>query len=62
MYLAHSAINLVKKNETSVTRQHQADHELAIRYQAYQTTCDKFSREIAAIQKYIPGWAPKFYY
>ena len=62
MYLVHSALTTTAKTQTNAAQQHQTDHELTIRYQAYQTTCDKFSREIAAIQKYIPGWIPKFSY
>lgn len=64
MHLAYSAIdinttNTVQKNNT---QQRAANHELTIRYQAYQAACNKFSREITAIQKYLPGWTPKFSY
>lgn len=61
MHLAHSALAIITKTQISVP-QNQANHDLAVRYQAYQASCDKFSREIAAIQKYIPGWMPKFSY
>lgn len=38
-----------------------ADNEFLLRYLAYQATCSKYHREIAAIQKFLPGWQPKFY-
>lgn len=28
------------------------------RYQAYNDVCHKYRHEIAAIQKYLPGWQP----
>lgn len=64
MHLVYSAIDTIITNQlyASDTAQCQPYHELILRYRAYQTTCDKFSREITAIQKYIPGWTPKFSY
>jgi hypothetical protein len=38
----------------------QPDQEPLLRYRAYQAACTKYSKEIAAIQKYIPGWMPAF--
>jgi hypothetical protein len=34
--------------------------EPLLRYQAYLAACQKFSKEITAIQKYSPGWQPAF--
>lgn len=56
MYIAYSVLQPMQQPETNTNK---ADtHELNIRYQAYQTVCSKYLREIAAIQKYFPGWAP----
>jgi hypothetical protein len=62
MHLAFSAINTINNSQHQSTnsQQDQPNVELLLRYQAYQITCDKYSHEIAAIQKYIPGWLPKF--
>ncbi len=62
MHLAYSAINTINNSQPlpAGSNQHQYDNELMLRYQAYQTACNKYSSEIAAIQKYIPGWLPKF--
>jgi hypothetical protein len=62
MHLAYSAINTISNGQPSSVGddQHQNNNELMLRYQAYQTACNKYSSEIAAIQKYIPGWLPKF--
>ena len=60
MHIAYSALHPVTQtshpNETATPQ-----HELLLRYQAYQTICAKYNREIAAIQQYLPGWQPKFY-
>jgi hypothetical protein len=59
MHLAYSAISnmpLPQPQQQPTGPQ----TELMLRYQAYQSTCDKYSREIAAIQKYLPGWVPAF--
>ncbi len=61
MHLAYSAISTNASNQQqSIAEERQPDNELMLRYQAYQIACDKYRREIAAIQKYIPGWVPKF--
>jgi hypothetical protein len=59
MHIAYSFINEIKNNSQSNNKQ-QINKELAIRYEAFQSACNKYSDEIIAIQKYIPGWAPKF--
>jgi hypothetical protein len=62
MHIAHSAIRIIAANlHSSVDDQDdQNKSEIMIRYLAYQTVCNKYSKEIASIQKYIPGWAPQF--
>ncbi|MDF2433216.1 MAG: hypothetical protein JWP44_2847 [Mucilaginibacter sp.] len=57
MYLAYSALN---STDNQQQQQNEPTNELMLRYQAYQTTCSKYHREIAAIQQYLPGWMPKF--
>jgi hypothetical protein len=59
MHLVYSAISTTNASQQQNQPQ-QTDNEQLLRYQAYQTTCNKYSREIAAIQQYIPGWVPKF--
>ncbi len=61
MHLVHSAIRLTNnKPSTDDNIQAQATNEIAIRYKAYKTACNKYSQEIAAIQRYLPGWMPGF--
>ena len=56
MHIAYSALT---NTQPSVTDEHNVVHnEHNIRLEAYQATCDKFCKEIIAIQKYIPGWIP----
>ena len=57
MYIAYSAISDAATAQATLP---DAENERLLRYQAYRYTCDKYSKEIAAIQKYIPGWLPKF--
>jgi hypothetical protein len=55
MYLAYSALRTTDQNtKDRIT----AETELQLRYQAYQTACNKYSQHIAAIRQYLPGWAP----
>ena len=58
MHLAYSVISASKHHPHNNSNEN--ENERLIRYQAYQATCDKYHREIAAIQKYLPGWMPKF--
>jgi len=67
MHLAYSAINAINSfahpSDSLQHNQHYPDSdrdELMLRYLAYQTACNKYNREITAIQKYIPGWMPEF--
>ena len=58
MYLAYSALN--QQAEANGNYPAQINNELLLRYQAYLDTCSKYSACIAEIQKYFPGWVPKF--
>ncbi len=58
MYIAHSAI---KYSTPQLPKDKNTDEQqYSIRLKAYQATCNKFCKEIAAIQKYIPGWVPTY--
>jgi len=59
MYIAYSALQ-ISTQQTETNNHETSNHELLLRYHAYQTTCNKYSHEIAAIQKYIPNWQPSF--
>ncbi|MDB5126714.1 hypothetical protein [Mucilaginibacter sp.] len=54
MYIAYSALRTQQKNGKALP----INKELTERYEAYQATCQKYQAEIAAIQKYMPGWMP----
>ena len=56
MYIAYSAINDITSKGHETTK----DPITQIRYRAYQQTCKKHKQSIAQIQKFIPGWYPKF--
>ena len=56
MHIAYSALRTKSKNGKNQL----ANKKLDQRYQAYQTACNKYQAEIAAIQKYMPGWMPPF--
>lgn len=58
MYIAYSALQAA--NQQNALNLTEAQHnELFLRNQAYQATCSKYHQEIAAIQKYLPGWKPQ---
>ncbi|MDN3547231.1 hypothetical protein [Mucilaginibacter aquaedulcis] len=59
MYIAYSALqSLSADNQQNKTDQ--SLHEPSVRYQAYLAACAKYSKEIADIQKFLPGWMPAF--
>ena len=58
MYIAYSALN----DDTHKSHQNIDDPETQLRYRAYKQACKKHQVDIAQIQKYIPGWYPKFDY
>lgn len=56
MHIAYSALQNIpqqKPADGTIT-----DEQLNIRFKAYYNACNKYGKEIAAIQKYIPGWVP----
>lgn len=55
MYIAHSALRQNKQEKTNFS-----EAVLQQRIAAYRLTCQKYKQEIAAIQKYLPGWMPAF--
>lgn len=59
MHIAYSALQQPTPNSQSCPAT-EPDHEPLLRYQAYQAVCIRYSNEIAAIQKYMPGWMPAF--
>jgi len=59
MYIAYSALQ-VDSQQNAPNKTGPQHNELLIRYQAYQSTCQKFHLEITAIQQYLPGWTPAF--
>ena len=59
MYIAYSALQTASQQNTPIQTESQ-NSELLLRYQAYQSTCQKYHREITAIQQYLPGWTPAF--
>jgi hypothetical protein len=61
MHLAYSALSTIANLHSSTDNQdEQNDNEIMLRYLAYQTVCNKYSQEIASIQKYMPDWMPQF--
>jgi hypothetical protein len=55
MYIAYSALQNLQQQPDHIIGPY---NEQALRYLAYLETCNKYSREIAEIQKYLPGWQP----
>jgi len=61
MYIAYSVLQCPSAGAAHFT---ETDENRALftnqqlRYQAYQDICNKYRHEIAAIQKYLPGWQP----
>jgi hypothetical protein len=54
----HIAYNAIKTKEHTKEK----SNTIQKKYQAYTQICAKYANEIAAIQKYIPGWQPTFNY
>ncbi|MDB4926793.1 hypothetical protein [Mucilaginibacter sp.] len=55
MHIAYSAL---QNTTRPIAADKITEEQLIIRFKAYQATCNKYTKEIAAIQKYIPGWLP----
>jgi hypothetical protein len=62
MHIAYFSVDTIDSNLISPGNEpdKQISSEAQLRYLAYQAVCSKYSDEIASIQKYIPGWMPKF--
>ena len=57
MHLAYSAL---RESSEPNGNHPETNPEMLLRYQAYLNACSKHSTYIAEIQKYFPGWQPKF--
>ncbi|UOE51415.1 hypothetical protein MTO98_10035 [Mucilaginibacter sp. SMC90] len=61
MYIAFSALRqLTVDNNKQNNPDSLIEHEPLQRLEGYRAACEKYRDEIAAIQKYIPGWMPAF--
>lgn len=62
MHIAYSAFKeIIAQNSTIVSPVQAVNSEdLMLRLLAHQQVCAKYSKEIAAIQKYLPNWEPVF--
>ena len=61
MYIAYSVLrgqSATAAPYAETTQTEGLNPEQQIRYEAYQDICNKYRREIADIQKYMPGWQP----
>ena len=56
MHIAYSALRTTTKNDKAQLK----NQQLQQRLEGYQAICQKYNHEIAAIQKYLPGWMPPF--
>ncbi|RYU91078.1 hypothetical protein EWM62_03835 [Mucilaginibacter terrigena] len=56
MYIAYSVL----RDEQKTGKDLPDNNKLNKRLEGYIAACDKYRNEIAAIQKYIPGWTPPF--
>lgn len=60
MYIAFSALSPQPDNNGKPDNKCLANSEALLRFKAYVAACEKYRHEIAAIQKYMPGWKPLF--
>lgn len=57
----HIAYTALQENKPKPFQGNAAENDqLNLRLKAYTAVCDKYSKEITAIQKYLPGWVPPF--
>ena len=64
MYIAYSALRhppVAQAPPTETENPEALTPDLLLRYEAFQNICNKYRREIADIQKFLPEWQPKFY-
>ncbi|WP_413668900.1 hypothetical protein ACEN9X_02480 [Mucilaginibacter sp. Mucisp86] len=61
MYIAFSALQQSAGDSNYPnTSDNVNEHEVLQRFEGYRAACEKYRDEIAAIQKYLPGWVPAF--
>ncbi|WP_295772842.1 hypothetical protein [uncultured Mucilaginibacter sp.] len=60
MHIAYSLFKNLNGSSKRNTTENEIDEVLKLRYKAYKAACIKHRQEIAAIQKYLPGWQPDF--
>lgn len=61
MYIAFSALRQPTQISHDEYKAEVAnEHEVLQRVEGYRMACEKYQDEIAAIQKYMPGWLPSF--
>jgi hypothetical protein len=58
MHIAYSALRPQNEHAGKIPGEQQ--NKIQLRYRAYLDACNKYHDHIAEIQKYFPGWAPKF--
>jgi hypothetical protein len=59
MHLAYSALHATDDPKHEPGNPKHAT-EIQLRYYAYLETCTKYRNHITEVQKYLPGWMPKF--
>ena len=62
MHIAYSALTDPASAQQQTKNKKHLTNTTLLRYEAYQATCQKFSEEISQVQKYFPGWLPKFHH
>jgi hypothetical protein len=58
MILVHSVFGPLTANPDDAQLQSNGFNERIAKYLGYQAACVKYNAEIAAIQKFFPGWLP----
>ncbi|WP_121810876.1 hypothetical protein [Mucilaginibacter kameinonensis] len=61
MYIAFSALRQTAQGSIDEYKTEVVNEQEALqRIEGYRMACEKYQNEIAAIQKYMPGWLPSF--
>ncbi|MVN89599.1 hypothetical protein [Mucilaginibacter aquatilis] len=60
MHIAYSSLTNFHTHSKRNRTRNEIDKVLKLRHKAYEAACIKHREEIAAIQKYLPGWQPAF--
>lgn len=57
----HIVYTLTRENQAQPKSGRITDNDQTlIKLKAYYAACNKYSKEITEIQKYLPGWVPPF--